>query len=454
MKRIKKWTCFAMLCLVLLLCLAPVARADSSGKCGKNLYWSFNSGTGKLTITGSGPMTNYKKFNYPWDEFVSEIVSIDLPNGLTTIGNNAFLCCEELTSIVIPNSVTKIGDGAFDECHNLKTVSLSNSITNIGDFAFGHCQELTSIKIPNGVKTIGDGAFWCCDSIKTLTLPNSITSIGDSAFAYCRFKSISIPTKVTRINGGTFFDAGITSITLPKGITVIEDSAFEDCDDLKTVKYEGTEQDRAKIYIGEENDSLLNATWKYGDKSETASKLKITSQPKSATVKSGIKAKFKVKASGKNKSYQWYQCAAGEDEWTPIPGATKKEYSVKASMAIDGYQFRCKVMNKDGGEVDSRAATLKVKPAPPKISSQPKSRTVKVGAKAKFKLKASGKGLSYQWYKRTSAYDPWEPIYGATKKEYTIRASETNKGWQFYCLVSNADGQKQSKTVTLKVKVK
>ena len=177
----------------------------------------------------------------------------------------------------------------------------------------------------------------------------------------------------------------------------------------------------------------------------------IKTQPKDLRAKSGAKAKFSVKASGKNLTYTWYSRPNAEGEWTAIAGQTKKDLSIVASKANDGSQYYCHIQNADG-EVDSVIVTLTVTPQPPTIKTQPKDAKVKIGAKAKFKVKATGKNVTYQWYYRTSETGEWILIDGATKATYEVVAEETNLGWQFRCLAKNADGQAYSNPATLRMK--
>ena len=64
-----------------------------------------------------------------------------------------------MTSIEVPNSVTSIGNEAFTNCSGLTSIKIPNSVTSIGNSAFQGCSGLTSIEIPNSVTSIGDGAF-------------------------------------------------------------------------------------------------------------------------------------------------------------------------------------------------------------------------------------------------------------------------------------------------------
>ena len=51
------------------------------------------------------------------------ITHIEIPNGITTIEDDAFIRCSALQSIDIPNSVTTIGDFAFSGCSALQALT-------------------------------------------------------------------------------------------------------------------------------------------------------------------------------------------------------------------------------------------------------------------------------------------------------------------------------------------
>ena len=70
-----------------------------------------------------------------------------------------------MNSVDIPNSVTIIGDNAFYKCYCLTSLTIPNSVTTLGEYAFQHCTELTSIIIPNSVKYIGWDAFSDCANL-------------------------------------------------------------------------------------------------------------------------------------------------------------------------------------------------------------------------------------------------------------------------------------------------
>ena len=144
---------------------------------------------------------------------------IIIPNGVKSIGDNAFSCCKSLTSIEIPDSVKSIGNEAFFGCESLTSIEIPDSVKSIGNDAFYRCTSLTSIAIPDSVKSIGNAAFRNCKSLSSIEIPDSVKSIGNGAFMYCKsLTSIEIPDSVKSIGNNAF--PGCTSlkvINIPKG---------------------------------------------------------------------------------------------------------------------------------------------------------------------------------------------------------------------------------------------
>ena len=111
--------------------------------------------------------------------------STTIPNSVTCIGREAFVCCYELTSVNIPYGVTSIEDGAFGSCTGLTFLDIPNSVTNIGYGAFVGCHNLSTVVIPNSVTCIEDEAFWGCSGLTTITSnisADKLFSISESVF--------------------------------------------------------------------------------------------------------------------------------------------------------------------------------------------------------------------------------------------------------------------------------
>ena len=202
-----------------------------------NLTWKLDA-DGTLTISGTGAMKNYdskKNRNPVYNN--SNVKTVVIEDGVTSIGNYAFTYCVSLTSITIPDSVTSIGYYAFFYCKSLTSITIPDSVTSIGNYAFFYCRNLTSITIPDSVTSIGNDAFSGCRSLTSITIPDSVTSIGNSSFSYCiSLTSITIPNSVTSIGTYAFSNCWyLTSITIPDSVTSIGKSAFYKCSSLTTI---------------------------------------------------------------------------------------------------------------------------------------------------------------------------------------------------------------------------
>ena len=193
---------------------AYAEESATSGKCGDNVYWSYDLTTNTLTISGTGAMYNYNSSGAHWYGYRKNILTVKIETGVTTIGDYAFNGCSSLTSVTIPDSVTTIGEAAFESCDSLTSVTIPNSVTTIGVEAFFYCSSLTSVTIPDSVTTIGKRAFQGCSSLTSVTIPNSVTIIEAAAFYSC---------------------SSLTSVTIPNSVISIGDDAFHVCSRLRSI---------------------------------------------------------------------------------------------------------------------------------------------------------------------------------------------------------------------------
>lgn len=220
--------------LLLALCIGASA-AGTSGKCGPSAYWSFDSSTGTLTISGSGAMEDYEYGNeFPWMDYRNSIQTIVIGDQITQIGRNAFpwTAC---STIKFGKNVRSIGERAFNGCRNLNgDLTLPDSVQTIGAGAFQGCEKLSGdLTIPDSVQTIGDSAFEFCTGLNgTLTLGKNLRTIGKKAFSGCAFTgSLTIPEGITEIAIGTFSSSRSNgmftgTLTLPSTLKTIGAEAF------------------------------------------------------------------------------------------------------------------------------------------------------------------------------------------------------------------------------------
>ena len=97
--------------------------------------------------------------------FDIETTSINIPEGVTSIGKFTFYQCRCITSLNIPASVKSIGSSTFEGCIGLTSLTLSEGLETIGGSAFEGCTGLKNLRIPNTVNTISINAFAKCTSI-------------------------------------------------------------------------------------------------------------------------------------------------------------------------------------------------------------------------------------------------------------------------------------------------
>lgn len=226
--------------LLLALCIGASA-AGTSGKCGPSAYWSFDSSTGTLTISGSGAMDDYEYGNeFPWMDYRDSIQTIVIGDQITLIGRNAFpwTAC---STIQFGKSVRSIGAEAFNGCRNLSgDLTLPDSVQIVGDRAFAECTGLTgTLTLGNSLQTIGGGAFYNCPLFGDLVIPDSVTMIGIQAF-YCRpyylpetQGTLTLGKNLRTIGAFAFRESRYTgSLTIPDSVVEIGEGAFRDCKNL------------------------------------------------------------------------------------------------------------------------------------------------------------------------------------------------------------------------------
>ena len=170
-----------------------------------------------------------------------DIKSLTIPDSVTSIDDQAFQSCTGLTSITLPNSITSIGSGTFQGCSSLVTFTIPDSVTSIGGYAFRNCSSLNNITIPNSVTSIGEEAFEYCKGLSSITIPNSITSMGNNVFVGCtNLTSVTFEDGLTTIGKGTFQGCTkLSSITIPDSVTSVGGFVFSNCTGLENVIISG-----------------------------------------------------------------------------------------------------------------------------------------------------------------------------------------------------------------------
>lgn len=155
--------------------------------------FKYNVENNEITITGySGSETSIqipatihgKQVTKIQDNaFTSKkFASVVIPEGVTTLGKNAFRANRSLTQLTLPSTISVIGQGAFSMCESLVDVVIPEGVTQISTDAFNDCESLVNVTLPKSLKTIGSNAFADCTSLTTIKLPDNLQSITSTSF--------------------------------------------------------------------------------------------------------------------------------------------------------------------------------------------------------------------------------------------------------------------------------
>ncbi|MBR6427844.1 MAG: leucine-rich repeat domain-containing protein, partial [Clostridia bacterium] len=152
---------------------------SGGGMLNDDIRWSFKTGSGLLSISGSGDMPEFEKADdAPWYVFGKYIRSVSI-NGVNSV--SPYLCCGYST---------------------LYSASVSNTVTSIGPYAF-YGTALESISLPSRIETVGDSAFENTN-LGSVSFPATIKSIGENAYRGTSITSVYIPADVEYIGSNSF----------------------------------------------------------------------------------------------------------------------------------------------------------------------------------------------------------------------------------------------------------
>ena len=198
-------------------------------------------------IKQEGILYGYNKLLMVGDKTVT---SVNVPDGITELGEGAFSGCNSLQSVTLPDSLTTIGDSAFKNRTSLQSITGGKNVVSLGseafsgctalaqvDFsslekigykAFNNCTSLTQIDLSNATE-IGQGAFYSCSKLAQVDWPSGLQSMGKEAFVLCTaLKEVEISGSVQEIPEMAFWGCtALESVVLQEGVTTIGKNAFD-----------------------------------------------------------------------------------------------------------------------------------------------------------------------------------------------------------------------------------
>ena len=222
-----------------------------------------NSGERELFIPSSVqgyPIVGIGTENCRTFDNIEVLENVSLSEGLKWIGPNVFWGCNRLMTINIPNTVTSIGSYAFIECKALETITLPNSLTSIGIMAFSG-SGLKSITIPEGVTSIDRCTFFDCKSLENVSISFGVKEIGEQVFCNCSIKELVIPGSVEVIGDSAFYNCSIKELVIPGSVEVIRDSAFYNCPLVSLTISDGVKRIESYAFIISKDKEQLQSVY-------------------------------------------------------------------------------------------------------------------------------------------------------------------------------------------------
>lgn len=231
---------------------SEVIQEGFFGVCGEDLTWEFDADEKILTIRGEGDMYDYYDDSTavskttPWAYLLKDhddlrLETVTISDGVTSIGNMAFINCKDLQHLNLGKDVQSIGNQAFSGCSKIQSISFPKNITSLEKSAFYNCESLYEVTFEGDLKSIGNSAFRFCNNLNRISFNGRVDQIGMEAFANCNMlKQVVFEDAVGTIGAFAFsasssLPAYLTDLTFKKGVQTIAAGAFTNNSSLKEV---------------------------------------------------------------------------------------------------------------------------------------------------------------------------------------------------------------------------
>jgi len=213
---------------------------------------TYEDGLGTLLF--DSPVTEIKGRLFPYNTYqegtwlyvAPNITSLELPNSLEELGDDALRDCSQLSSFDIPRRVKSIGNGAFANCGSLESVEIPEGVASIGENAFEGCTSLSYMRIPDSVQSIGTGAFYNCTNLwgfecqfaeddgRCLIVNGNLIALArTSDYHY------TLPSTVIRVKSQSISN-WLSELIVPSTVQIIEEAAI--CTSINSLSVSGETQ--------------------------------------------------------------------------------------------------------------------------------------------------------------------------------------------------------------------
>ncbi|MBR7123899.1 MAG: leucine-rich repeat domain-containing protein [Candidatus Methanomethylophilaceae archaeon] len=206
--------------------------------------WYYTTpGTANISVSFADGVTDIDAYMFKATAGNSRILSITMPDTVTTIGSEAFMNCSKIKEIAFSKNVTTLNK-CLTGCTSIQTLTLP---IHADATTFGvQINTIKTLNFINGGKASANytsstykNQIWYGSSNYVVSFEDGISSIGD----YMQLSasgSVSIPSSVTSVGKMAFYMSTMTSLTIVDGLTKIGDNAFEKCTGLQSLTLPNT----------------------------------------------------------------------------------------------------------------------------------------------------------------------------------------------------------------------
>lgn len=237
-----------------------------SGTCGPDATWTLTLDN-HLYIDGSGEMEDYTQEEpSPWNEYRTRIKAVTVEEGITSLGERAFMYCSGMREIQLPATLTSMGSLSLFGCSALTQLTIPDAVTELPWQGMGACKALKEVSLPPEIKILPFCLFTSCSSLEKIEIPDGVEKIEMYAFFNCN---------------------SLKHIVLPASVTTVDKGAFNGCTGLTDVYYTGTKDQWEAMTVGEENSALTETAkvhYRYDPTACEIKSVKKTAKGVTATV--------------------------------------------------------------------------------------------------------------------------------------------------------------------------
>ena len=380
--------------------------------------------------------------------------NVDIPYGVTIIGDYVFYNCTSLTSISIPDSVKTIGKYAFYGCYNLPNITIPDSVTGIGIYAFSSCYSLNKVyyggtEAQRDAIAIGDyneqllSATWQYkEAATTITAQPQ-----DAELALDEYATFTVAVS----NSNVTYQWQYKGANSDKWLASIAKDAKTPELRIQMKAYRAGQQYRCVI-------TTADGEVLYSDVATMtlqAPSVELKGQSRNVEANLGDEVSFSVEATGDCLTYQWYYRFGGGN-WLKsyTEGYNTATLKTKLLAYRDGYEYKCVVTDASGSTVESTPASMTIKKAAVTINRQPQNVLNGVLNQAyTFQVEAEGENLTYQWEYSADGGATWTKSgqTGCTTNKIEVKLLAYRDGQMYRCVITSGQSKVTSAAAKLKL---